>query len=91
MLQMLAEGFDWSWIITVVGVVTGIGIVAVYIAKARKVLVETKELMIAVINVLTPGGVTIENINTVVKEAKDIPLAIAALISKDKAENGDSK
>lgn len=92
MLQMLAEnGFDWMWIIPVVAVVTGIGTVGVYIAKARKVLVEMRELLVAVIDVTTPGGVTVENIQRVVKEAKDIPLALRELISKDKSENGGSK
>jgi len=86
MFSLLAEGgFDWTWIVTVVAAVTAIGIVGTYVLKVRKVLVETKEMVIAVIDVLTPGGVTIDNINKVVKEAKDIPLALRDLISKNQA------
>ena len=79
--------FEWTWIVPVIGAAVGIGVVAVYVANARKALVEVKELVVAVIDVLTPGGVTIENIQRVIKEAKDIPLAIRQLVDK----NGDSK
>lgn len=89
MFYVLAQevGSSWQWIVPALGAVTTIGIVAVVMSKARKVLIEVKELVVAVIDVSTPGGVTLEKINTVIKEAKDVPLALKELIASVKKDD----
>lgn len=89
MFNMLAQeaGSVWSWIIPLAGALAAIGVVGTILALVRKLVVEVKELLVAVVNILTPGGVTVENIKKVIKEAKDIPLALKELVDgvkKDK-------
>ena len=93
MFNVLAQevGSSWGWIVPVLGAVTTIGIVAVVVSKLRKALVEVKELVVAVIDLSTPGGVTLEKINAVIKEAKDVPLAFRELIASVQKDDGPDK
>jgi len=63
-------------------VIVGIGAVWVILSKATKVLKEISELLNAIVVALADKKLTKEEIDTIVKEAKDVPLAIKALIRK---------
>ena len=62
--------------------VIGIGAVWAILAKATKVLKEVSELLNAIVIALSDKKLTKEEVDTIVKEAKDIPLAVKALIKK---------
>ena len=60
----------------------GIGAVWVILSKATKVLKEISELLNAIVVAFADKKLTKDEIDTIVKEAKDIPLAVKALIRK---------
>lgn len=62
-----------------------IGISAVWfiLSKAVKVLKEISELLNAIVVAFADKKLTKDEIDTIIKEAKDVPLAIKALIRKD--------
>jgi len=62
--------------------VVGIGAVWFIMSKALKVLKEITELLNAIVVAFADKKLTKDEIDTIVKEAKDIPLAIKALIKK---------
>ena len=62
--------------------VIGIGAVWAILAKATKVLKEISELLSAIVVALSDKKLTKDEIDTIVKEAKDIPVVVKALISK---------
>ena len=62
--------------------VVSIGAIWFVLSKALKVLQEISELLSAVVVAFADKKLTKEEIDTIVKEAKDIPPAIKALIKK---------
>lgn len=62
--------------------VVGIGAVWFIMSKALKVLKEITELLNAIVVAFADKKLTKEEIDTIVKEAKDVPLAVKALIKK---------
>ena len=66
----------------IITAVVGIGAVGAILVKASKVLKEISELLSAIVVALADKKLTKEEIDTIVKEAKDIPVVVKALISK---------
>ncbi len=62
--------------------VVGIGAVWFIMSKALKVLKEITELLNAIVVAFADKKLTKDEIDTIVKEAKDVPLAVKALIRK---------
>jgi len=62
--------------------VVGIGAVWFILSKALKVLKEITELLNAIVVAFADKKLTKDEIDTIVKEAKDIPIAIKTLIRK---------
>jgi len=62
--------------------VIGIGAVWMILSKAMNVLKEINELLSAIVVALADKKLTKAEIDTIVKEAKDVPLAIKTLIRK---------
>jgi len=62
--------------------VVGIGAVWFIMSKALKVLKEITELLNAIVVAFADKKLTKDEIDTIVKEAKDVPLAVKALIKK---------
>ncbi|MFH1776322.1 MAG: hypothetical protein ABH952_02000 [Candidatus Omnitrophota bacterium] len=62
--------------------VVGIGAVWLVLSKALNVLQEISELLTAIVVAFADKKLTKDEIETIVKEAKDIPLAVKAIISK---------
>ncbi len=62
--------------------VVGIGAVWVILSKAVKVLKEISELLNAIVVAFADKKLTKAEIDTIVKEAKDVPLAVKAMIKK---------
>ena len=62
--------------------VVGIGAVWVILSKAVKVLKEISELLNAIVVAFADKKLTKDEIETIMKEAKDIPLAVKAIIKK---------
>lgn len=62
--------------------VVGIGAVWMILSKALNVLKEINELLSAIVVALADKKLTKAEIDTIVKEAKDVPLAIKTLIRK---------
>ncbi|MCK9555024.1 hypothetical protein M0R36_04305 [bacterium] len=60
----------------------GIGAVWFILAKALKVLKEISELLNAVLVAFADKKLTKDEIAVIVKEAKDIPLAVKAVVQK---------
>ena len=60
----------------------GIGAVWFILSKALKVLKEISEFLNAVLVAFADKKLTKDEIETIMKEAKDIPLAIKAIIKK---------
>ena len=62
----------------------GIGIGAVWfiLSKALKVLKEISELLNAVLVAFADKKLTKDEIDVIIKEAKDIPLAVKAVVQK---------
>lgn len=67
----------------VLTVVLGVSAVWIISSKALKVLKEISDLLNAIVVALSDKKLTKEEIDTIVKEAKDIPLAVKALIKKN--------
>ncbi|MFH2146302.1 MAG: hypothetical protein ABII75_09810 [Candidatus Omnitrophota bacterium] len=66
----------------IITAVVGIGAVWLVLAKALSVLKEISELLSAVVVAFADKKLTKEEIETIIKEAKDVPLAVKALIKK---------
>ena len=62
--------------------VVGIGAVWFILSKALNVLKEITELLNAIVVAFADKKLTKDEIDTIVKEAKDVPLAVKALIRK---------
>jgi len=62
--------------------VVGIGAVWVILSKAVKVLKEISELLNAIVVAFADKKLTKDEIDTIIKEAKDVPLAVKAIIKK---------
>ena len=62
--------------------VVGIGAVWFILSKAVKVLKEISELLNAIVVAFADKKLTKDEIDTIVKEAKDVPLAVKTLIRK---------
>ena len=62
--------------------VVGIGAVWVILSKAVKVLKEISELLNAIVVAFADKKLTKDEIDTIMKEAKDVPLAVKAIIKK---------
>jgi len=62
--------------------VVGIGAVWVILSKAVKVLKEISELLNAIVVAFADKKLTKDEIETIMKEAKDVPLAVRAMIKK---------
>ena len=62
--------------------VVGIGAVWFIMSKALNVLKEITELLNAIVVAFADKKLTKDEIDTIVKEAKDVPLAVKALIRK---------
>jgi len=62
--------------------VVGIGAVWVILSKAVKVLKEISELLNAIVVAFADKKLTKDEIDTIIKEAKDVPLSVKALIKK---------
>lgn len=63
--------------------VVGIGAVWVILSKAMNILKEITELLNAIVVAFADKKLTKDEIDTIVKEAKDIPLAVKTLIRKN--------
>ena len=66
----------------IITAVVGIGAVWLVMSKALNVLKEISELLSAVVVAFADKKLTKDEIDTIVKEAKDVPLAVKALIKK---------
>ena len=66
----------------IITAVVGIGAVWLMLSKALSVLKEISELLSAVVMAFADKKLTKEEIDMIVKEAKDVPLAVKALIKK---------
>ena len=66
----------------IITAVIGIGAVWLVMSKALNVLKEISELLSAIVVAFADKKLTKDEINTIVKEAKDVPLAVKALIKK---------
>ena len=62
--------------------VVGIGAIWLVLSKALKVLQEISELLNAIVVAFADKKLTKDEIDTIVKEAKDVPLAIKAIMKK---------
>jgi len=62
--------------------IVGIGAVWVILSKAVKVLKEISELLNAIVVAFADKKLTKDEIETIMKEAKDVPLAVKAIIKK---------
>ena len=62
--------------------VIGVGAIWLVLSKALKVLQEITELLNAIVVAFADKKLTKDEIDTIVKEAKDVPLAVKALIKK---------
>lgn len=62
--------------------VIGIAAIWVVLSKALSVLKEISELLSAVVTAFADKKLTKEEIDAILKEAKDIPLAVKALVKK---------
>ena len=62
--------------------VVGIGAVWFILSKALNVLKEITELLNAIVVAFADKKLTKDEVDTIVKEAKDVPLAVKALIRK---------
>ena len=62
--------------------VIGIGAIWLVLSKALNVLKEITELLNAIVVAFADKKLTKDEIDTIVKEAKDVPLAVKALIKK---------
>jgi len=62
--------------------VVGVGAVWVILSKAVKVLKEISELLNAIVVAFADKKLTKDEIDTIIKEAKDVPLAVKAIIKK---------
>lgn len=62
--------------------VVGIGAVWFIMSKALKVLKEITELLNAIVVAFADKKLTKDEIDTIVKEAKDIPVAVRELLKK---------
>jgi len=71
-----------QYIPQIITAIVGIGAVGAILVKATKVLKEISELLNAIVVALSDKQLTKEEVDTIVKEAKDIPLAVKALIKK---------
>ena len=63
--------------------IVGIGAVWVILSKAMNILKEITELLNAIVVAFADKKLTKDEIDTIVKEAKDIPLAVKSLIRKN--------
>mgnify|MGYP001389620153 CR=1 FL=1 len=66
----------------IITAVVGIGAVWLVMSKALNVLKEISELLSAIVVAFADKKLTKDEIDTIVKEAKDVPLAVKALIKK---------
>ncbi len=62
--------------------IVGIGAVGFVLSKALNVLKEISELLNAVVVAFADKKLTKEEIDTILKEAKDVPFAVKELIKK---------
>jgi ABC-type uncharacterized transport system permease subunit len=62
--------------------VVGIGAIWLVLSKALSVLKEISELLNAIVIAFADKKLTKQEVETIVKEAKDVPLAVKALIKK---------
>lgn len=63
--------------------VLSVGVVWIFVAKSSKVLKEVADLLTAVVVALADKRLTKEEVETIIEEAKDIPLAFKMAIKKD--------
>jgi len=75
-----------EWLGIIITGVLGIGVVSVWAKKIINVLSEVKDLLVAVVDASTDGTITTEEIQRIIKEAKDIPAAISNLLKRNKAK-----
>jgi len=66
----------------IITAVVGIGAVWLVMSKALNVLKEISELLNAIVVAFADKKLTKDEVDTIVKEAKDVPLAVKALIKK---------
>jgi hypothetical protein len=66
----------------IITAVVGIGAVWLVLSKALNVLKEISELLNAIVVAFADKKLTKDEVDTIVKEAKDVPLAVKALIKK---------
>jgi len=62
--------------------------VAGYALKTRKLLVEIKELFVAIIDASTDETISADEIRRIVKEARDIPMAVKAVFAQHALTEG---
>ena len=66
----------------IITAVVGIGAVWLVLSKALNVLKEISELLNAIVVAFADKKLTKDVVDNIVKEAKDVPLAVKALIKK---------
>jgi len=66
----------------IITAVVGIGAVWLVLSKALNVLKEISELLNAIVVAFADKKLTKDEVDIIVKEAKDVPLAVKALIKK---------
>lgn len=66
----------------IITAVVGIGAVWLVLSKALNVLKEISELLNAIVVAFADKKLTKDEVDVIVKEAKDVPLAVKALIKK---------
>ncbi|MDD3087731.1 MAG: hypothetical protein PHP89_04120 [Candidatus Omnitrophica bacterium] len=66
----------------IITAVVGIGAVWLVLSKALNVLKEISELLNAIVVAFADKKLTKDEVDAIVKEAKDVPLAVKALIKK---------
>ena len=63
--------------------------IAGYALKTRKLLVEIKELFVAIIDASTDETISADEIRRIVKEARDIPMAVKAVFAQHALTEGE--
>lgn len=66
----------------IITTVVGIGVVWLILSKALNVLKEVSDLLNAIVVAFADKKLTSDEVDAIVKEAKDIPVAVKNLLSK---------
>lgn len=73
---------SWEIIVMILGAALTVGIVWKYVSKVLVVIKEVADLLNVLLVAMADQKLTKEEIDSIIKEAKDIPAAIKGLLKK---------